>query len=312
MSARPKEDDFHDLEALRVEVEGLYLEKQMGSGAYGVVYEVTVNGKKCIAKKLHKILLHAVKHYPSRQKYTIVRNFRNECRIHSQLNHPNVVGFIGISYGHDKMDISLIMERLHCDLADFVKVNPGASLRDRLHILHDVSKGLDYLHSHDPPLIHRDLTAPNVLLTEDLTAKIGDLGVSRYVDPLKASKLTIAPGNSSYMPPECRVANPSYTTKLDIFSFGNLIIHTLNGEAPDVHDIYGDPNLNRYVQEKKVEVMRRSQAIHKRMSRSHCLYPLVLQCLHDEPEMRPSVLMVRDSLNSLCGRDSIYRRVSLS
>ena len=308
MSTKPKEDDFSDLEALRVEVEDFNLEKPMGSGAYGVVYEVTVNGKRCIAKKLHKILLHAVKHYSTRQDdIVIVRNFRNECRIHSQLNHPNVVRFIGISYGHDKMDISLIMEKLHCDLADFVMKNPEAPLRDRLHILHDVSKGISYLHSQNPSLIHRDLTAPNVLLTEDLTAKIGDLGVSRYIDPSKASKLTTAPGSFSYMPPECKVANPSYTTKLDIFSFGNLIIHTLNGDIPDVHDLYSDPNLGQYVREKNVEVMRRSQAIHKKMSNSHCLYSLVLQCLSDEPEKRPSVRTVRVSLNSLCIRS---RRVS--
>ncbi len=55
------------------------------------------------------------------------------------------------------------------------------NIATRIHILYDVFKGLHYLHSLTLPLIHRDLTAPNILLTEDLTAKIGDLGVSRYV-----------------------------------------------------------------------------------------------------------------------------------
>ena len=293
-----------DLDALRVEVEGLNLEENiLGSGAYGVVYKVTVDGKKCIAKKLHNILIHAVRYYPRGQDDTIITKFHNECRIMSQLKHPNVVGFVGVHYGRDRNDISLIMERLHCDLANFVKNNPRTRLCDRLHILYDVSEGLDYLHSQSPPLIHRDLTVPNVLLTEDLTAKIGDLGVSRYIDPSVAGKLTTNPGNLYYMPPECQEKNPSYTTKLDIFSFGNLIIHTIIGNVPDVYRVpTNDPKLAQYIHEGKVELMRRDHAVHKQMGDTHCLYSLVVCCLHDEPEQRPSVGEVRRSLRELCMR----------
>ena len=117
-----------DLNALRVRVEGLDLEEnKIGSGAYGVVFEVTVDGKKCIAKKLHNILLQEECYG---QEEFIVRKFSQECRILSQLNHPNVVGFVGVHYGRDRNDISLIMERLHCDLADFVKKNPDTPLCD--------------------------------------------------------------------------------------------------------------------------------------------------------------------------------------
>ena len=290
-----------DLDALAVQVEGLDLEEnRLGSGAYGVVFKVTAKGKECIAKKLHNILIQAIKHYPQGQDDSIVRKFKNECRILSQLKHPNVVRFVGVHYGRDRNDISLIMERLHCDLADFVKKNPDTPLCDRLHILYDVSKGLEYLHSQSPPLIHRDLTAPNVLLTEDLTAKIGDLGVSRYIDPSAAGKLTTTPGNLYYMPPECRVANPSYTTKLDIFSFGNLIVHTIIGDTPDLHDIpFDDPKFIEFIQKKKVELMRRNTAVHKKMGETHCLYPLVVRCLKDSPEQRPSVGEVRISLRKL-------------
>ena len=293
-----------DLGALRVQVEGLELEENIvGSGAYGVVYKVTVNGKNCIAKKLHRILIHSIKYYPRGQDDFIVRKFHNECRILSQLKHPNVVGFVGVHYGSDKYDISLIMERLHCDLADLVKKHPGTRLCDRLHILYDVSNGLEYLHSQRPPLIHRDLTAPNILLTEDLKAKIGDLGVSRYIDPSVVSELTITPGNLYYMPPECRVANPRYTTKLDIFSFGNLIIHTIIGKAPDVHDIpLNDPKLFEYVKKKNTELMRRDKAVHEKIGENHCLYSVIAHCLCDDPEQRPTTSEVRSSMSELCSR----------
>ena len=170
-----------DLDALVpvVQVEGLGLEEnQAGSGAYGCVFRVTVNGRDCIAKKVHHILL---QEQSLGQRESIVTKFRNECHILSVLHHPNIVGFVGVNYGRDKNDISLIMERLHTDLANFVETHRDTNIATRIHILYDVSKGLHYLHCRTPPLIHRDLTAPNILLTEDLTAKIGDLGVSRYV-----------------------------------------------------------------------------------------------------------------------------------
>ena len=267
-----------DLDALRVhgQVEGLDLEENiLGKGAYCVVYEVFVDGKKCAAKKLHDVLIQAD------ADNSMIRRFRQECCVLSQMKHPNVVGFVGIHYGHNRDDISLIMERLHCDLADFVKRNPSTPLYDRLHILYDVSKGLDYLHSLNPPLIHRDLAAHNALLTEDLTAKIGDFGSSRYVDPGGHERLSPNPGILAYMPPECLVANPTYTTKLDIFSFGVLILHTVTGEVPTVHS-------------------RRDTDVQKKMGESHCLYPLTVHCLCDNPDQRPTTDEVRNGVYRLC------------
>ena len=287
------QQEFMDLDALLVQVEGLGLEEnEIASGAYGVVFKVTVNGRKCAAKKLHNILLQE-KSLGQRQDF--IAKFQNECRILSALDHPNVVSFVGVHYGRDKNDISLIMERLHSDLAKFVETHPAAKLTTRIHILYDVSKGLCYLHSLTPPLLHRDLTAPNIMLTEDLTAKIIDLGVSRYVDPESLTHcLTSVPGNPTYMPPECHVDYPTYTTKLDIFSFGHLIIHTVIGDFPKVC------GTGKYVKYGKVELMRRDKAVHgEKMGKKHVLYPLVVRCLNDRPQQRPSIDEVSSSLGQL-------------
>ncbi len=77
-------------------------------GAYGCVFRVTVNGRHCIAKKLHNILLQE----QSLGQERILTMFQNECHILSVLDHPNIVTFVGVYYGRDKNDISLIMERL--------------------------------------------------------------------------------------------------------------------------------------------------------------------------------------------------------
>ena len=179
-----------------------------------------MNGRDCIAKKLHHILL---QEQSLEQKERILTMFQNECHNLSVLDHPNIVTFVGVHYGRDKNDISLIMERLHSDLADYVKNNPDTNIATKIHILYYVSKDLHYLHSLTPPLIHRDLTALNILLTLlDLTAKIGDMGESTYVDPDPHVM-----GLPTYMPPECHVEPPTSTTKLDIFSFAVILSFTL-------------------------------------------------------------------------------------
>ena len=298
-----------DLSKLAVEVEGLDLEEnRLGAGAYGIVYRVTVptkdGGRLCVAKKLHEVLAHADSNFnntTSRQRDFIVEKFKSECRILSTLDHPNVVGFVGVHFGRDQNDISLVMELLHTNLDTFVEQYPNTPPHQRISILCDVSEGLYYLHSLTPPLIHRDLTAFNILLTEDYKAKIADLGVSRFFDPSMANKvkLTQNPGHQVYMPPESQLQNPAYTTKLDIFSFGNLIIHTINGELPDIFKLPLE-RVNELSSEGREELMRRGDSFHeKKMSERHSLYPLVVCCLHDRPEERPEVETVRSSLKQL-------------
>ena len=295
------------LRSLVVQVQGLDIkDNEIGSGAYGMVHAVIVNGRRCIAKSLHPILLQADNYLPNattQQRSAIEAKFRTECVILSALNHPNVVEFVGVHYGRDRTHLSLIMERLSTDLNAFLERNPTTRLPVRLSILADVSCGLRYLHQLQPPLIHRDLTAPNILLTEDSLAKIGDLGVSRFVDPNVATTLTVGPGNIVYMPPEAHYKNPSYTIKLDIFSYGVLILHTVIGKIPEVYTLpQDDDHTRQLVREGKVELMRRDEAVHTLMGDKHCLYPLVVRCLRDNPDNRPTTEEVHSSLRELCGR----------
>ena len=292
-----------DAHIVSAPVEGLDLEvNELSYGSYSIIYKVIVDGRKCVAKKLHSSQLdESGDYFLNREIEFNVSCFKNECRILSRLNHLNVVSFVGIHYGIDKNDVSLIMERLYSDLADFLLDYPDTRLSDRIHILHDVSKGLEFLHCLIPPLIHRDLTTQNILLSEDLTAKIGDLGSSRFANVEEPISVEIKPGHQLFMPPECGVSNPAYTTKLDVFLFGNLIIQTITGSKPAVQTIPStDPELAQYISEGKVELMRRSAAVHLEMGITHCLYPLVVHCLRDNPLQRPGMIKVKLLLLNLC------------
>ena len=262
-------------------------------GSYGFVYKVKVGDVVRVAKKPHSSLIQRVS---VQERSFVIANFRKECLLLSKLRHPNVVKFIGVHYGWEgKDDLALIMERLASDLMGFLSDNPDVGLSTKISILQDVSYGLVYLHEHNPPIVHRDLTTRNVLLTNEHRAKIADVGVSKMMSlqEMYATSHTQIPGQICYMPPEARIENSSCTPKLDIFSFGHLSLHTVLGDYPNVYDIPRSRQLNGVVEQQK-----RQRSLDKVGSR-HCLYPIIIGCLMDDPENRPTTQQLNDSLTLL-------------
>ena len=282
-------------------IKGLDSAEKKGSGAYGTVYKVTVKGVTCIAKRLHDILVDVTK-VSSRERASIQRKFVAECALLSKLRHPNVVHFVGVHYGRSADDLSLVMECLHTDLAEFLEgCTKEIPLSIKLSILLDVSYGLLYFHTHSPPIIHRDLSANNILLTTDLRAKIADLGVAKLLDPQKhvAIAQTQAPGALYYMPPEALQQNPVYDFKLDIFSFGHLTLYVAAEKFPSVHEL-SDEAMYAALQKSAVQIGKRKEAIEQIGEEKHTLYPLITWCLQDRLERRPTTTELNNSLKEMC------------
>ena len=156
-----------------------------------------------------------------------VEYFKEECTLMSKLRHPHIVQFLGICYPSGAVLPALVMELLMTCLHNFLEANEKKKrvipLSIKLDILRDVCKGLVYLHSKN--IVHRDLTARNVLLSESLTAKIADLGMARLLR-LRAGRLsatmTKVPGNTHYMPPEACGGNEYVST---IWQAHRLVFH---------------------------------------------------------------------------------------
>ena len=274
--------------------------KPEGHGAYGVVFKIKVRGVPCIAKRVHDILVNQ-KRVSKAERDSFLEKFRKECIVLSKLRHPNIVHFVGVHYGASKSNLSLIMESLHCDLGEFVETRTHLPLPVKLSILLDVSYGLVYLHDQTPQIIHRDLSAQNVLMTQDGQAKVADLGVAKLLDPKTQAAIahTRNPGNYFYMPPEAQFEHAECSTKLDIFSFGHLSIYTVNQRAPQVFEVHVTPELQsggRY------QTMKRRSDL-EAISHSHCLYSLIMNCLHDDPDQRPTTREVNLTLKELCTRN---------
>ena len=218
----------------------------------------------------------------------------------SQLCHPNIVQFLGVAYLPGSPIPVLLMEKLQTSLDNLLETSPNIPLDVKVYLLTGTAQGVVYLHSHSPPIAHRDLTARNILIDSGLAAKIADLGVARMVNIQPgqlAATMTVGPGNNLYMPPETvqEEGVTRYNTAIDIFSFGVVSLFTLTQTFPKdlkPHN-YRDPRTRRIVGRSEIE--RREhyiQSMQADLGETHPLVKLTLECLEYDPEDRPSAVEV--------------------
>ena len=268
-------------------------DRDLGNGSYATVIELEYMGLVCAGKKIHDILMDL-----GDTSYA-VRRFEEECRLLSQIRHPNIVQFLGVHFQQDVKTPILVMEFLSSNLTTCIE-RYGIVLPKEISysILYDVALGLCYLHSHSPPIIHRDLSSNNILLTSNMTAKISDLGVAKILNltPLQRSQQTQTPGTPSYMPPEVMVANPEYNTSLDRFSYGIMLIHVFSGKWPE-------PQLgpNRIDADKLIPVTEaeRRESFLQSIGDEHPLMDLMLSCINNDPERRACASEIAERLREL-------------
>ena len=156
--------NFDQLETYKLK-EVQVTDRELGHGSYATVLELDYIGLKCAGKKIHDELLKQ-----DLTTYGMLR-FKEECRLLSQVRHPNIVQFLGVYFQQGVQAPILVMEFLPTNLTSCIERYGILPKEMNYSILHDVALGLCYLHSQTPPIIHRDLSSNNVLLTPNMTAK---------------------------------------------------------------------------------------------------------------------------------------------
>ena len=270
--------------------------KDIGVGAYGKVFEVECFGTVYAAKEIHSILVQGVR----REEFEATKKaFLSECIRSGSLSHPNVVHFLGVynPCGQSLLPV-LVMERMQESLTSVVEKYPNIPMYVKLSMLLDVSRGLWYLHGHHPPIVHRDLSPNNVLLTSQFVAKISDLGVAKVIQADSKKTKTRAPGTVDFMPPEALLETPEYGPPLDVFSYGGVILHVVNQEWPKpLHYVMTDPKTRKLVA--LSEVQRRQEHIDKMSGAPADLQSLVNQCLDNDSAVRPPISDVSERMKGM-------------
>jgi len=176
-------------------------------------------------------------------------------------------------------------------LRGLVENYPNIPLNVKLSILDEVCLGLRYLHSRNPPIVHRDLTSNNILLGRSLEAKITDLGVAKVMQTDGKMTMTKVPGTPDFMPPEALAQRPFYDSSLDVFSYGGVSLNVITQQWPKPTD---QLQFNSDTEKWEVvsEVTRCQKYLNMFTGGAANLVPLVTSCLNDNPRKRPSVMMV--------------------
>ena len=228
----------------------------------------------------------------------------------STLRHPHIVQFLGVCYLPGARLPSLVMERLDTNLHELLETTTNLPLAVKNSILlADTVRGLLYLHSQSPPIIHRDLTARNVLLNSAMVAKIADLGMARIVSlqPYQLATMTQGPGNIVYMPPEVMGEHTQYNSSLDIFSFGNIALFTLTQEFIGKElkaATYTDPTSRKIIARSEIERREHSfDTLHHNLGQEYALAQLTRDCLQNHPSDCPSAADLVDQIKKILSSD---------
>ncbi|MCD9561336.1 copper transport protein ctr1 [Datura stramonium] len=207
-----------------------------------------------------------------------------------RLRHPNIVLFMGAVT--EPPNLSIVTEYLSRGNLYRLLHKPGArevlDERRRLCMAYDVAKGMNYLHKCKPPVIHRDLKSPNLLVDKTYTVKVCDFGLSRLKANTFLSSKSAA-GTPEWMAPEV-LRDELSNEKSDIYSFGVILweLATLqqpwsNLNPPQVVAAVGFKGM-------RLEIPR---------DLNHQVTTIIEACWVNEPGKRPSFSTIMDMLRPL-------------
>lgn len=252
--------------------------KKIGRGAWGSIYSAKFRGENVAIKIAHKQIFHE----------STIKILKREVAIMSYVHHPNVVRFIGAVWDdavENQVDTPIIVSELmdtNLRIAYMTRFDLTNALL--MSIFRDVAYALHYLHCL--PIIHRDISTPNVLLNFSdghlpIVAKVSDLGSANLV----SLSQTAAPGCIMYSAPEVFPSGigelakpPRQTPKVDVYSYGILLLEVITRKMPTRESTHG---MLRDVKE-----------------RWSVMHELILQCTQTSPDQRPTMADVLTRLNN--------------
>ena len=186
--------------------------EELGRGSYAVVTVGIFRGLRVAVKSLHTIII-------SNYNRGL---FSREMSIASRVRHPNLVQFIGATkVGNPLILTELMSTSLYKKLQETELTN-----QQILSIAQDVALGLNYLHLFKPqPIIHRDVSSPNILLKPctgpaGYEAKVADYGTAKLQ---QGTGSTVMPGNPAYAAPEARDPE-QHSPAMDVYSYSVLLM----------------------------------------------------------------------------------------
>ncbi|CAD6264591.1 unnamed protein product [Miscanthus lutarioriparius] len=264
----------------------------IGGGGHGIVFKGIID--------LHVVAIKKSKIIVQRE----INESINEVVVLSQVNHRNVMKLLGCCL---EAEVPLLVYEFISNgtLCHHLHVEASISIPwdHRIRIALEVARALSYLHSAiSIPIFHRDIKSSNILLDDNLTAKVSDFGASRHI-PIDKIGVTIAvQGTIGYLDPMYYYTG-RLTDKSDVFSFGVLLIELLTRKKPYVYRSIDDDGLVSHfvsllAEGNLVEIMD-PQVIKEEDGDMHKVATVAAMCTKLNSEDRPTMREVEMILENL-------------
>ncbi|XP_031250206.1 cysteine-rich receptor-like protein kinase 3 isoform X2 [Pistacia vera] len=260
---------------------------KLGQGGSGSVYKGILPGGKVVAVK--RLFFNTSQW---------VDHLFNEVSLISGIDHKNLVKLLGCSItGPESLLVYEYVpnQSLHDTLFGRKDIEP-LRWELRYKIILGAAEGLAYLHEESNlRIIHRDIKLSNILLDEDLNAKIADFGLARFFPEDKTHMSTAIAGTLGYMAPEYVVLG-KLTEKADVYSFGVVVIEVVCGKRANaliqnsdsllqmVWDLYVKGIVHKAVDPVLAGNIQKEEAFQ--------LLQIGLLCVQASAELRPSMSIV--------------------
>ncbi|KAH8108361.1 kinase-like protein [Phellopilus nigrolimitatus] len=236
----------------------------------------------------------------------IQRRLQQELDIWKRLRHHHVIPLFGIIHGLGRY-ASMVSPWMHKGNASnyFVEQDVQRSLTARLKLLYEVASGLEYLHCFSPPVIHGDLKASNILVSDNGEALLSDFGISAVFEEATGSACLVSSsfaGSVRWMAFELFRIDiqgedgdepqeiPQLTTYSDIWSYGSTALEVLSGKLP-YHHRKNDVQVLH-------EIMRGLKPS-REISISTDIWAFLQTCWRDEPKSRPPISRVKETMGRI-------------
>ncbi|XP_028790659.1 MDIS1-interacting receptor like kinase 2-like [Neltuma alba] len=270
----------------------------IGEGASGKVYKMVMQGGEKFAIKKFRCEEYEL-------DLEILKAFKSEIEAMTEIRHRNIVKLHG--FCSQRSHTFAVYEYMEGGtLADFLKSDTKALKLDwlkRVDIVKGVAQALSYMHHDcDPPIIHRDISSKNILLSANLEAHISDFGTARFLK-LNSSIWTAFAGTRGYAAPELAYTM-AVSEKCDVFSFGVLAFEILMGKHPGdlishLQSFDDVPNMNfKEILDPRLSPPKEQQKLMKEVV---LIASIAISCLQTNPSSRPTMRSIADQMiSSLC------------
>lgn len=255
-----------------IDLDEITLERKIGRGALGVVYEAKWKSKKVVVKKL-------IREYSETLPQEI------QVQLQSLPKHPCVIEFFG--FGIHESTLYIVMELAeNGSLYEYLHTKKATPSEERSYTWAlDIAKGLKHL--HDSGIKHGDLKSSKVLFSTTYTAMLSDFGTSLFKDANSPSNLMGT--YHRWMSPEVMKADEAKQKMTDIYSYGIVLNELFAHEIP-----YAD------VASVAMIVIAVLQGKHPTIASTLPSYAhdLLLACWEEDPIKRPNAAQIIDALEN--------------